>query len=203
MVIVQHAFDFAAFKACTRCGGEPQPLSNFHKQTTQPDGHKSYCKACCKEINAADYASRPKEERQARMRAYYAEHKDTIKARARRHYYADTEKGKQRAYAWSHAHRDRRRIYTMRSRHRNPALYREAVRRRYARRKGASVVPFTVAQLAAKCAYWGNQCWICKGPQEAIDHVKPLAKGGLHVLANQRPICRVCNSRKGDTWPYP
>ena len=58
-------------------------------------------------------------------------------------------------------------------------------------------------QLAAKLSYWGNRCWLCRGPATQVDHVKPLAKGGPHCLANLRPICGSCNSRKQDTWPWP
>lgn len=30
---------------------------------------------------------------------------------------------------------------------------------------------------------------------------KPLAKGGLHCLANLRPACRACNAQKNARWP--
>jgi 5-methylcytosine-specific restriction endonuclease McrA len=66
----------------------------------------------------------------------------------------------------------------------------------------ASRVPFTVQQLDAKIRYWGSRCWICTGPYDSIDHVKPVTKGGPHMLANLRPICRPCNSRKSNRWPY-
>jgi 5-methylcytosine-specific restriction endonuclease McrA len=68
---------------------------------------------------------------------------------------------------------------------------------------GAAVVPYTTEQLQQKIDYWGGLCWICGAPYEAIDHVKPLNKGGLHILSNLRPICRSCNTRKRDHWPYP
>lgn len=201
-IVHQLPLAFTAEKACTRCG-EVQSLTNYHKQASKPDGHKSYCKGCCKEINAARHAARSVEDRQAYNRAYYAEHKAEIKADALRNYYADPERYKRRINAWNRANPERVRIYNMRTRHRNPEPYREVWRRRQARKRSLSIVRFTPTQLKAKCAYWGNRCWICGGPQQAIDHVKPLTKGGLHVLANLRPICWVCNSRKGDKWPYP
>jgi len=67
---------------------------------------------------------------------------------------------------------------------------------------GARTTPFTAEQLAQRMEYWGRKCWVCSGPFEAIDHVKPLSKGGPHMLANFRPICTDCNSRKGAKWPY-
>lgn len=200
--IQQLRFDFADERQCTRCG-EVKPLTAFHKQASLPGGYKRYCKACCKEINAAHYAAMPVEARRSRARAYYAAHKDAVKARARATYVADKATWKRRVTAWNRAHQQQRLVYNKRTRDRNPEVHREVWRRRHARKKQTAVARITPAQIAAKCAYWGNRCWICGGPQEAIDHVKPLNKGGAHVLANLRPICRACNTRKRDRWPYP
>jgi 5-methylcytosine-specific restriction endonuclease McrA len=201
-IIHQLCFAFADEKQCTRCG-ECKPLTDFHKQASLPGGYKHYCKACCKAINAARHAARPIEERRAHNKAAYAAKKDAYKARALRNYYDNPDKAKRRILAWNRANGDKRRVYGKRTRDRNPETHREVWRRRHARKMGTMVARITPALLKAKCAYWGNCCWICGGPQEAIDHVKPLATGGAHILANLRPICRACNTRKLDTWPYP
>lgn len=78
----------------------------------------------------------------------------------------------------------------------------EAVTRRNARLRAATVVPFTKEQLYAKWAYWGDKCWVCGGLATATDHVKPISKGGAHILCNLRPICKPCNSRKSGRWPF-
>lgn len=83
----------------------------------------------------------------------------------------------------------------------NPDRAREIALRRIARKQEATVVLFTKEQLAEKWAYWGGKCWICNAAATATDHVKPLAKGGAHMLCNLRPICLTCNSRKGSRWP--
>lgn len=44
-------------------------------------------------------------------------------------------------------------------------------------------------------------CWMCGGEWAEIEHVKPLALGGPHILANLRPSCGPCNRRKGAHWP--
>ncbi|MER5501330.1 HNH endonuclease [Streptomyces sp. NPDC002561] len=31
-----------------------------------------------------------------------------------------------------------------------------------------------------------------------VDHVRPLAKGGIHAWHNLTPACRTCNQSKGD-----
>lgn len=58
-------------------------------------------------------------------------------------------------------------------------------------------------QALARVAMFGGRCWICRGKAEALDHVKPLAKGGLHLPCNLRPICQPCNNKKGAKWPWP
>jgi 5-methylcytosine-specific restriction endonuclease McrA len=99
---------------------------------------------------------------------------------------------------------------------RNPEAQRAANRANY-RRVGsvewekyrttrAIPLPFrqftTAAKIEARMAYWGNKCWVCGGPEEERDHVKPLGKGGLHLPANLRPICGRCNRSKSDRWPF-
>lgn len=85
----------------------------------------------------------------------------------------------------------------------NPAKFR-AIRAKYRLRLDrAQHIPFTDDQLRAKIAFWGDRCWMCHGPYDAVDHVKPLSKGGWHALLNSRPACRPCNSSKSGRWPYP
>jgi 5-methylcytosine-specific restriction endonuclease McrA len=44
---------------------------------------------------------------------------------------------------------------------------------------------------------------MCGAEAVEWDHVKPLAKGGAHILANLRPACLSCNRSKRDRWPLP
>jgi len=82
----------------------------------------------------------------------------------------------------------------------NPDKVRVKGHRQRARKKEATVVPVTVEQVVAKLSMWGNRCWMCGGAFDSVDHVKPLAKGGAHVLANLRPACRSCNAKKNARW---
>lgn len=63
------------------------------------------------------------------------------------------------------------------------------------------VIDFSAGELESRMSMFGFRCWICDGPFEAIDHVKPISVGGAHMLSNLRPICRECNGRKWMLWP--
>jgi hypothetical protein len=60
----------------------------------------------------------------------------------------------------------------------------------------------TPSLIAARREMWGGRCYVCGAPATAIDHVKPVARGGAHWPCNLRPICKSCNSRKGTKWPF-
>lgn len=72
---------------------------------------------------------------------------------------------------------------------------------RFAQKKGARALPFTDEQLRARLSMFPG-CWMCGGAKEETEHVKPLSKGGWHILANLRPACKACNLRKRDVWPW-
>lgn len=82
----------------------------------------------------------------------------------------------------------------------NPGGHRAAQARRRAQKMTSRVGVFGKAEIAARMSFFGNRCWMCRGPFEAIDHVKPLSKGGPHLLANLRPACNRCNSSKSNRW---
>lgn len=46
-------------------------------------------------------------------------------------------------------------------------------------------------------AAWGHGCAYCGDRATTLDHVRPLARGGLTVPANLVPACSGCNLRKG------
>lgn len=58
--------------------------------------------------------------------------------------------------------------------------------------------PFTEDDLQAWLDERGRACVYCGGPYEAIDHIIPYTRGGLHELANLNPSCKPCNASKGN-----
>lgn len=97
------------------------------------------------------------------------------------------------------AARERERRY----RRANPDVHRGREHRRRAQRAGVSVGRISPALLAQKWIFWAGRCWMCGGEAVEWDHVKPMARGGAHVLANLRPSCARCNRSKWAHWPLP
>ena len=44
---------------------------------------------------------------------------------------------------------------------------------------------------------WGHGCAYCGAMADTLDHVRPVARGGLTVRTNLIPACRTCNLAKG------
>lgn len=88
----------------------------------------------------------------------------------------------------------------------NPGAARALAIRRRARVRAQQVegAQVTAAGLAAKLAYWASVCHLCRTKVDPDlfqwDHVKPIARGGLHILANLRPAHPGCNQVKSATW---
>ena len=76
--------------------------------------------------------------------------------------------------------------------------------RRQAALRAAPTTNFTPDDLAARLSMFAG-CWICGCDLSEgmhVDHVKPLSRGGAHMLSNLRPACPTCNIRKGAIWPF-
>lgn len=218
-------------KSCRTCKQELTSAS-FHKNARFADGLNSECAECAKARSLAwrerhrsectertrQYRKRKKAERDAEHAKYLEENKDRLAAEAaakraeqkrkkseydRRYYIQNAEK--KARYRDENRHRwiEQKKAYYEKHYAENRKAYVERAKARHLKVKGVTVVPFTVEQLEARMAYFGNVCWICQeAPFEHVDHVKPISKGGLHVLANLRPACELCNLRKRNQWPF-
>lgn len=207
--------DSLATKRCCGCKRD-LPTASFSKHAKRKDGLQTQCKQCAKGTYDKWRIAAGKEAWAEYQRGWGAANRDKQHAISRRHYENHREQEVARVVAHRKANADHYREYNREWLVANAEQAREWRRlwltvernreyhnRRRANREAATIVPFTREQLAAKMAYWGNLCWICKvKPMEVVDHVKPLTKGGPHVLSNLRPACRSCNSKKHNKWPY-
>jgi 5-methylcytosine-specific restriction endonuclease McrA len=80
----------------------------------------------------------------------------------------------------------------------HPELNGEAVRRRYARTRGAPVADLTRTQWEAIKRAFNDRCAYCGTHQKRLtqDHITPLSAGGSHTMNNVVPACIGCNSKK-------
>lgn len=192
-------------KVCAKCL-TVKDVAEFGRGAKWSDGLFPYCRPCKRGSDNASHAKH-KPKRNTAMREHYRADPEPYKRRSRDRYARMPDVVKADALRWSKSNPGRRKVIaaaSARRRHEiDPERRREIWRKRHAAiRRGCAVYPFTTEQLAAKVEYWGSKCWVCGGPFEAIDHVKPLAKQGPHMLANLRPICTADNTRKRDRWPF-
>jgi len=212
----------AVLKICAKCGIE-KPEDDWYPSIWKLTNGR--CKTCFKQYDSVvnpnrgaqrRSSKRYREKNKAHVNAKAAEWRrdnpERVKENWRSWYDRNADRQIVKARAWYEANPERVRARaaspTERARKKawkkaNPDKVLAATRFRRARKAEATVegAPVTAEGLAARCAMWGNACWICKGPYQEVDHVKPMAAGGLHILANLRPICAPCNRRKQATWP--
>ncbi|AEJ92131.1 HNH endonuclease [Mycobacterium phage Optimus] len=190
----------AHVKACSKCKAV-KPVDRFNRAPDKRSGLSSQCKDCIKERAARHYAEN--RERLLRRNKEWAEANPEKAREVRRR---SVQKNREQRKLYAREYRKRRPDITKaaerRWRENNPEAYRAYETRKTARRRSAyQLADFAPEQLEARWNYYGGNCWMCGEPATSIDHVKPIAKGGAHMLCNLRPACKPCNSRKGGRWP--
>lgn len=198
-------------RTCSKCKHALPLSSGFYRDKRGPGGYRSNCKDCCAAANMARYWAK-RDQVRAQQAIYRAdpEHRriDREKSARWRAEHPDWARASVAAYRSRPENRARQRQRLRAWRQANPERKREHDRRREVLKRqmhGGGTIPRDL--LAAKLAYWGWRCWIrgpnCRVVPDQWDHVKPLSKGGRHLLANLRPACNPCNSSKWARWPFP
>lgn len=183
-------------KECRKCG-EVKPLGEFDRHAgNKTDGRRGSCKACRLEYDR-EYNAANRDKRRTYARSYREANRDKFRTYQRKW----RERNPDYNPRWRESNRELAVALTLAWASSNPGRVAEASRRRRARVREATIVDFTVEQLEARLSMFAG-CWVCGREPEAVDHVKPLAKGGAHALCNLRPICTKCNSSKKAEWPF-
>lgn len=171
-----------AEKRCGNCR-ETKSAAAFHPDRRRRDGLYANCMACHRAITDRWRKSNPSVVRKI-AKGSYERHADARRRRSREYRAANIERARARCAEWKR---------------RNAAQAAAIQNVRRARNLGAEGTA-TPEQIAARIAYYGHRCWMCRAPWEHIDHVKPVAAGGSNWPANLRPACAACNLRKGSRW---
>ena len=198
-----------ATKRCRMCA-RVLPIEAFHNDRTYPDGHKARCKECLRAVRKPTKAkpAKPAGTPPETMTCTLCGATKPFELFVRNRY---VRFGRQRHCKPCanrrvvEAHRrdpEGQRARMAKWRTRNPERRAEIDRANRYRRRAAKTIRFTPAQLDARMSMFGYRCWMCGGPFDHVDHVKPISKGGAHMLCNLRPACMPCNNRKRDTWPF-
>lgn len=204
-------YDRTASKVCTVCGAKDWP----------DNGRRSQCSTRCQQLASRNGGEVPKTKqcedcgddidlftvgesgRKKRADTQYCdqcrERLTQEQHRASKIKNADQARDYARRYYWDN--RDELRIKW--SSDEGRAYKRLAAQKRRALLRESQVLPISDKGLAARLDYYGGKCWICQtAPMEHWDHVKPISKGGSHILANLRPACAKCNVSKNARWPF-
>lgn len=160
---------------------------------------RSWCKSCQNEY-ARRWRSAHPERVRVTMATWRQKNPDRRRTLNQAWRVANPAKAAESSRRWSQANADRVLANTVRWQRANPEKVLATKRRRRARQVGANQIEFNPTQLRERLSMFAG-CWMCGHEAEEVDHVKPLARGGPHILANLRPACISCNRRKSARWP--
>lgn len=173
-------------------------LDDFHLLKGMKDGHNSKCKQCDAERRRQQYYLNHDRELAAARRGRERQDKEAVRAYAARYREVNSEKVRASIKAWRQKNKDRVRQLNRDYTAQNRAKVRLQGQVRYAarRRNGGS---FTTQEWIQLCESFGNMCVDCGVVERlTVDHVIPLTFGGTSDIENIQPLCKSCNSRKGN-----
>lgn len=184
-------------KRCVKCG-EVKPLDGFYTDKRNPDGRRGRCKVCYGIASRQRYHD-PASGRAEYERQWRAANPDKLKANQARWRKRHPERDRETTERWRRDHMDQARATQRAWQAANPVRFREKNGRRRARQRTQTFTGFTAAYMASVYAELaGKPCFYCGGTERiTVDHVVPLARGGLHHPDNLVPACLRCNSSKG------
>lgn len=185
-----------------RCCKRQLLLSEFTISRNRKDGLKPYCRGCCRDKQRDLYmrSETARQKKSEKFKRWRLKNREKQAERYKAWCEANPERKRELKQAWhlANVEQQRAQFKAWRAAHPHAASLYAATRRT----RLVSTVPFTPAQLAQRWAYYGNKCWICGDTATVTDHVKPVSKGGAHMLCNLRPSCATCNLRKHAVWPF-
>jgi len=172
-------------KTCRVCG-ESHDLSFYHRDSRAKDGHRNECKNCSKK----------------KGREYYLANREKYKAETKRRYRENRQAAIEYARQWRQKNPEKVKEYHERYRERYPEKERlrhiDKQLRRNALKKNNGVFKVRAKDLSK---IYSMPCTCCGSRGKIhVDHVIPIAKGGVHGVGNLQPLCESCNTSKADKY---
>jgi hypothetical protein len=173
-------------KRCSRCKGEPKPVSQFHKNRTTKDGYAYWCKSCCQKYfnTERSKASHRKYEQSEKRKATTLKYQQTPtrKKATRLHAakYAKSIRGQAKRKAWRQSQRGKEshRLAIAKQYQNNPEKVKARKKVTHAVESGQLPKIFTMS------------CHYCSKPATNWHHWKGYA---LEHALDVVPACRICD----------
>jgi len=189
-------------KQCSSCK-EIKALSEFSRRKAATDGLRSSCKECDK-ITHAEYRDNPqnKEYEDSYKLTYREENRERELNYTRGWRERNIDKLSEYGRKWhlnnKEKHNATARIRMNKWAKDNPERHRNHARH-YRARSHKALGSHTVEQWTKMLSFFCGFCPCCgKEEKLTLDHIRPLSKGGTNYIDNAQPLCKVCNSTKGN-----
>lgn len=215
-------------KPCTKCGST-KLIIEFSGLKSSPDGHAWQCKACTS-IQCAEWRANNREKLKASKAAYHAANKAHFNAKSAEWFANNKERHAAYGAEYREKNREKAKATAVEWRLSNTARSRATVaawRRANPEKVEAIKVAFLIANPDAKKIYHANRrdraighlsvgltqrlfklqrgrCACCSEPLGRgyhLDHIMPLALGGVNEDSNMQLLRAICNMRKSAKHP--
>lgn len=179
-------------KICKSCK-IAKSLDQFGSEKRTKDGKKARCNECMNLYMREYYAANPQKIKDRALTYHYA-HREEANARRRlfRLNNLEKEKAAVRLYALNNRQKINAIAANWKSKNRVKVRQLNQARRNVIKQSDVST-DFIMSLKIQPCVY----CGVYKPNQMHIDHVVPIARGGLHEESNLVSACAKCNQSKG------
>lgn len=184
-------------KVCTKCE-EKKSANGFHKDKSRRDGYSNWCKVCCKEYQQSEAGKKAYNQANEKYR-------QSDKGREARIRYSSSDKGKRIRQQYDASNAGRKVILHARKKFwqslkgKQSKKRHSAIRRTHKTKAGGL---YTQSQWYKLCKFYDFHCLRCDKQfffeELTLDHIRPVSKGGSSNIFNIQPLCKPCNSKKGN-----
>lgn len=170
-------------KTCTKCGVSKE-ITAFGKDVQKRDGLRSHCKSCTNESNNKWKNLNP-DKYKSGVSNWISRNKDRHSKSVRNGYEKNRELRIAQCAEWQRNNKEKCRIYTRNRKSRTVGkLSSDIIERLFILQRG-------------KCAC----CGLPLGDNYHLDHIMPLALGGLNIDNNVQLLRQRCNNQKSAKHP--